>query len=68
MTSVHVAPDPAPRRRGRPRAKESTASVSTRLPASEHDRLITIARAHRMPVAHLVRQLLIVVLGPRREG
>jgi hypothetical protein len=57
------------RRRGRPRkSAEATVSVSTRLPESEAARLTMFARAHRMPVAHLVRQMLIVVMGPRRGG
>jgi hypothetical protein len=60
---------PERRRRGRPRkCGEATVSVSTRIPESEAARLTTIARAHRIPVARLVRQVLIVVLGPRREG
>jgi hypothetical protein len=54
-----------PQRRGRPPAKEPGTALSTWVPASQYDRLCKIAAQHDMTVSRLVRQVLIVCLGPR---
>ena len=54
-----------PRRRGRPRANVVMEPVSTRLPPTQHDRLIAIAEREEISVAALIRHVLVVVLGPR---
>lgn len=55
-----------PRRRGRPAKPEATVPVSTRLAPGDADQLIQLSRKHRMPVAALLRQIVIVVIGPRQ--
>lgn len=50
------------RRRGRPRVLETSAAVTTWLPAKEHDRLIRIANEHEISVSALVRRVLILTL------
>lgn len=52
------------RPRGRPRVEEPLSAISTRLPASYHDRLIRIANAQEISVSAVVRQLLILRLQP----
>jgi predicted HicB family RNase H-like nuclease len=47
-----------PRRPGRPRAKEPRTSVSAWIPASEHDRLIELAKAKEMSLSAFVRKVL----------
>lgn len=48
------------RPRGRPRVNEPRSWVSTKLPASAHDRLCQIAAERETSVSALVRQILIV--------
>lgn len=47
-----------PRRPGRPRAKEPRTSVCAWIPASEHDKLIALAKAKEMSVSAFVRKVL----------
>ena len=51
------APTDAEVHRGRPRNAEPSSSVSTWLPAHEHDVLIRRARAEEISVSALVRRL-----------
>jgi hypothetical protein len=55
-----------PRQRGRPKVDEPRASVSTWLPASEHDRLIKLAQKHEQSISSMVRSLLMLKLPPSR--
>lgn len=49
---------PERRRPGRPRSEEPKTSVSTWIPAREHDRLIRLANQREQSVSETVRQLL----------
>jgi len=44
--------------RGRPKSSEPSNTVSTWLPAAEHDKLIKLANKQETSVSSLVRQLL----------
>ena len=56
-------PTPIPeRRRGRPRASEPGSSVSTWIPAKDHDRLIELSNRCGQKVSETVRQILILSL------
>lgn len=46
------------RKPGRPKADEPSTSVSTWIPAREHDRLIRLAQRKEQSVSETVRQLL----------
>jgi cytidylate kinase len=46
------------RRRGRPKSAEPGSTVSTWIPASEHDRLVRIANRHEMSVSEYVGAVL----------
>lgn len=48
------------RPRGRPRVEEQRSTVSTWLPASQHDRLIRLANQQEKSVSALVRSLLLL--------
>lgn len=51
---------------GRPRlADEPSSSVTARVPASAHDRLIVIANKNEMSVSELVRRILIFQLDKK---
>lgn len=50
------------RRRGRPPANEPSSSVSTWLPVSVHDRLISVASAREISVSELVRQAIVITI------
>ena len=50
------------RRRGRPRASEPRSSVSTWLPVSVHDRLISIASAREISISELVRESIVITI------
>ena len=52
----------ATRRRGRPRAKEPTCAISTRLPVPEYDQVIALSKRHDIPPATMIRRVLIAVL------
>ena len=63
-----VARDTPDRRNkgGRPRlADEPSSSITARLPASAHDRLIVLANKHEMSVSALVRRILIFQLDKK---
>lgn len=60
--SVHVQPIQERRGRGRPRVDEPLSPVSTRVPASYHDRLVKLANQRDQSVSETVRQLLIIRL------
>jgi hypothetical protein len=49
---------PDRRKPGRPRANEPRTSVSTWIPAGEHDRLIQLANQREQTVSQTVRQIL----------
>lgn len=53
---------PVDRRRGGPRAEEPSSPVWTRIPVSQHDRLIAMANRHSLSVHALVRRILIFQL------
>lgn len=54
-------------RRGRPRSgRPQMECISARIPIEQYDRLCSIARRERMEVSALVRQIFVVVIGPRR--
>jgi len=50
------------RRRGRPRVEEPRSSVSTWLPVSVHDRLISIASAREISISELVRESIVITI------
>jgi hypothetical protein len=60
-----------PAGRGRPvgstRASEQGSTVTTWVPASYHDRLVTLANERNVKVSALVRQLLILPVVKPRE-
>jgi hypothetical protein len=55
------------RRGGRPPAEEPSATVSTWLPASAHDRLIRIANEREESVSECVRKIVIEHIAPDDE-
>lgn len=60
------------RRRGRPPVEEPRSSVSTWLPVSLHDRLISVASAREISISELVREAIVVTINapvkPRKVG
>ena len=50
------------KRRGRPRVAEPRSSVSTWLPVSVHDRLISIASAREISISELVRESIVITI------
>lgn len=55
-------PEPDRRKVGRPRVDEPRASVSTWLPAKDHDRLIELANKCGQSVSATIRQVLILTI------
>jgi hypothetical protein len=53
---------PVQRSRGRPRVDEPMTTVCTWLPASQHDRLIEIAKQQERSVSAVVREFLVLRL------
>jgi hypothetical protein len=54
-------------RRGRPRTgRPQMERISARIPVDQFDRLCSIARRERMELSALVRQIVVVVIGPRQ--
>lgn len=58
---------PTGKPRGRPRAPEPGSTVSVHLPASEHDRVIQLAKQHEQTISRYVRTLLQLRL-PAKSG
>ena len=50
------------RKRGRPQTEERHASISTWVPTSLHDRVISVANANAISVSELVRRALVITL------
>ena len=48
--------------RGRPRSKDPSSPVSTRVPEAYHDRIIQLAAKHDVSVSRMVKTLLVLQL------